>query len=240
MISVEKLLKKYGSTTAVDIENLRIFQGDFFGLVGNNGAGKTTLLRLMLDLLKPDKGFVRSKLNIVYNSEHWKNYTGSFIDNNFLIEFLRPKEYFDFIGFLNKIDAIELEKRLKIFETFINGEILSKNDKYIRNLSAGNKQKVGIIGAMIVHPEVLILDEPFNFLDPSSQNILKQILRKYHEENTKIIIISSHNLTHISDLCSRIALMEGGKIIKDLINNEKAMNEIETYFNVLKKDAFLV
>lgn len=229
MILLEKLLKKYGSTIAVDIENLTISQGEIFGLVGNNGAGKTTLLRLMLDLLKPERGKIFSSGIPVYQSEHWKKYTGSFIDNNFLIEFLKPEEYFDFIRFVYGIDKKGLKKRLDEFETFINGELLG-NNKYIRNLSSGNKQKVGIIGAMISQPEVLILDEPFNYLDPSSQNILKQILRSHHKEKTKTIVLSSHNLNHISELCSRVVLMEKGKIIKDLINKGNAMNEIEMYF----------
>jgi ABC-2 type transport system ATP-binding protein len=182
-------------------------------------------------LLKPEKGKILSNAIPVYQSEHWKKYTGSFIDNNFLIEFLKPEEYFDFIGFLYGVNAVELKKRLDGFETFMNGEVLGKN-KYIRTLSSGNKQKVGIIGALISKPDVLILDEPFNFLDPSSQISLKQILRSYFEENTKTIILSSHNLNHISDLCTRVVLLEKGKIIKDLKNTDEAMREIEAYFKV--------
>jgi ABC-2 type transport system ATP-binding protein len=231
MISFEKLLKKYGSTIAVDIEYLTISREEIFSIVGNNGAGKTTLLRLILDLQRPDEGKVLSKGIPVYQSEHWKKYTGSFIDNNFLIEFLRPAEYFDFIGFLYGIGTDELKSRLDVFKNFMNGEILDSK-KYIRTLSSGNKQKVGIIGAMISEPEVLILDEPFNFIDPSSQNILKKLLRKFHEGNTKTIILSSHNLSHVADLCTSIALMERGKIIKNLTNSEQTMKEIETYFNL--------
>jgi len=231
MILLEQLLKKYGSTIAVDIESLTISQGEIFGLVGNNGAGKTTLLRLMLDLLKPERGKIFSSGIPVYQSEHWKKYTGSFIDNNFLIEFLKPEEYFDFIGFIYGVDNKDLKKRLDEFENFMNGEVLGIN-KYIRTLSSGNKQKVGIVGAMISEPEVLILDEPFNFLDPSSQISLKHILRRYHEKNTKTIILSSHNLSHISDLCTRVALMEKGKIIRDFKNAPETMKEIENYFNL--------
>ena len=229
MISLEKLLKKYGSTIAVDIESLNISRGDIFGLVGNNGAGKTTLLRLMLDLLKPERGYVLSKGETVYHSEHWKKFTGSYIDNNFLIEFLKPEEYFDFIGFLYGVTNDELKIRIEGFRTFMNGEVLG-NNKYIRTLSSGNKQKVGIIGAMISEPEVLLLDEPFNFLDPSSQVSFKQILRRYYEKNTKTIILSSHNLNHISDLCTRVALMEKGKIIKDCKNTFDNMKDVESYF----------
>jgi ABC-2 type transport system ATP-binding protein len=229
MISFKDLQKKFDSTIAVDIADLRINRGDIFGLVGNNGAGKTTLLRLILDLLKPERGQVLSKMEGVYQSEHWKKYTGSFIDNNFLIEFLTPEEYFDFIGQVYDVDQVLLEKRLEGFENFMNGEIIGKN-KYIRNLSSGNKQKVGIVGAMISEPEILILDEPFNFLDPSSQISLKHILRKYYEGKTKTIILSSHNLNHISDLCTRVSLMEKGRIIKDCNNNSETIKEIETYF----------
>lgn len=230
MISLEALVKKFGSTIAVNIADLNIYKGEIFGLVGNNGAGKTTLLRLMLDLLKPDKGSVLSKGEKVYQSEHWKKFTGSYIDNNFLIDFLKPEEYFDFVGFLYGVNEADLKIRLKEFNTFLNGEVLGVN-KYIRTLSSGNKQKVGIIAAMISKPEVLILDEPFNFLDPSSQINLKKILKRYHEENTKTIILSSHNLNHISELCTRVALMEKGKIIKDYENTSELMQDIEAYFN---------
>ncbi len=230
MISLNGLIKKYGTAVTVDIDNLDIKKGEIFGLVGNNGAGKTTLFRLMLDLLKPEAGVVKSMGENIYQSEHWKKYTGSFIDNNFLIEFLKAYEYFDFIGFLYEIPGAILESRLEDFRAFMNGEVID-NNKYIRTLSSGNKQKVGIIGAMISNPEVLILDEPFNFLDPSSQNCLKQILRKYHEKNTKTIIISSHNLNHISEICTRVVLMEKGKIIKDCDNTQENMIDILTYFN---------
>jgi ABC-2 type transport system ATP-binding protein len=229
MISLKDLFKKFGSTIAVDIDSLSINRGDIIGLVGNNGAGKTTLLRLMLDLLKPDRGEVFSKTKPVYQSEHWKKYTGSFIDNNFLIDFLTPEEYFDLIGLVYRVEPAILKKRMEGFEKFMNGEILGKK-KYIRDLSSGNKQKVGIVGALISEPEILILDEPFNYLDPSSQINLKYFLKRSLEGNTKTIILSSHNLNHISDLCTRIALMERGRIIIDCYNNAEAMREIEGYF----------
>ena len=111
MIALKDLQKKFDSTIAVDIERLIINKGDIFGLVGNNGAGKTTLLRLMLDLIKPERGQVLSKTIRVYQSEHWKKYTGSFIDNNFLIEFLTPEEYFDFIGFIYGIEPDDIKKK---------------------------------------------------------------------------------------------------------------------------------
>jgi ABC-2 type transport system ATP-binding protein len=184
----------------------------------------------MLDLLKPDNGCILSKSFPVYQSEHWKTYTGSFIDNNFLIEFLTPQEYFEFIAKIYGITKNLLRDHLTSYSQFLNLDLLD-SAKYIRQLSSGNKQKVGIIGAMIPYPEVLILDEPFNYLDPSSQIILKNILKNSFKKEQKLIVISSHNLNHLSDICTRLALMEKGKIIKDLPNTKDAMIEIKNYFN---------
>ena len=231
MIEIKNLLKQFGETKAVDIDNYVINQGDMLGLVGNNGAGKTTLFRLILDLLQADKGNVTIDGIDVSKSEDWKKTTGEFIDDGFLIDYLTPEEYFYFIGKVYGLSKQEIDERLKPFEHFMNGEVIGQK-KYIRNYSAGNKQKVGIISAMIHHPQLLILDEPFNFLDPTSQSIIKQLLKKYHEEHNATVIISSHNLNHTVDICSRIALMEHGKIIRDLVNeNNSAEQELENYFN---------
>ncbi len=236
MIEIKNLLKQFGETKAVDIDNYVINQGDMLGLVGNNGAGKTTLFRLILDLLQADNGHVTIDGIDVSKSEDWKKTTGEFIDDGFLIDYLTPEEYFYFIGKVYGLSKQEIDERLKPFEHFMNGEVIGQK-KYIRNFSAGNKQKVGIISAMIHHPQLLILDEPFNFLDPTSQSVIKQLLKKYHEEHNATVIISSHNLNHTVDICSRIALMEHGKIIRDLVNeNNSAEQELEDYFNAGVED----
>ena len=127
---------------------------------------------------------------------------------------------------------IEGDERLIPFERFMSGEVIG-HKKLIRNYSAGNKQKIGIISAMLHYPQLLILDEPFNFLDPSSQSIIKHLLKKYNEEHQATVIISSHNLNHTVDVCPRIALLEHGVIIRDIINEDNsAEKELEDYFNV--------
>lgn len=232
MISINNLKKNFGEKIAVDIEHYEINQGDMIGLVGNNGAGKTTLFRLMLDLLKADGGNVIINDIDVSKSEDWKAFTGAFIDDGFLIDYLTPEEYFYFIGKMYALTKEEVDERLAPFERFMNGEVIG-NKKLIRNYSAGNKQKIGIISAMIHHPQLLILDEPFNFLDPSSQSIIKHLLKKYNEEHHATVIISSHNLNHTIDVCPRIALLENGIIIRDIINEDNsAEQELEDYFNV--------
>lgn len=232
MIQINNLQKKFGAKTAVNIDNYIINQGDMLGLVGNNGAGKTTLFRLILDLLQADRGNVTINDIDVCKSEDWKNFTGAFIDDGFLIDYLTPEEYFHFIGKMYGLKKEEVDERIAPFERFMNGEVMGQK-KFIRNFSAGNKQKIGIISAMLHHPQLLILDEPFNFLDPSSQSIIKQLLKKYNEEHGATVIISSHNLNHTVDVCPRIALLEHGVIIRDIQNeNNSAEKELEAYFNV--------
>ncbi len=228
-IHIEKLVKRFGKQVAIDIPELNIEQGSLIGIVGNNGAGKTTLFRLILDLLKADMGYVYSNNVDVSKSEEWKTYTGSFLDNRFLIDFLMPEEYFYFVGETYNMTKDVVDERLGTFSRFMNDEILGKK-KYIRNFSAGNKQKIGIIAAMMIHPQVLILDEPFNFLDPSSQIEIRDMILKMNKENGTTILISSHNLNYTTDISSHVILLEKGVVIKNLVNSEVARQELNSYF----------
>lgn len=231
MISISNLKKAFGETLACDIPSFTINDGDILGLVGNNGAGKTTLFRMLLDLLKPDEGEVMLDGINPAHSEKWKATTGAYIDEGFLIDFLTPEEYFAFIGKITNMTQEQVDERLKDFERLAAGEIFGQK-KLIRNLSAGNKQKVGIISALFNRPKLVILDEPFNFLDPSSQNVLKHVLTEYNKETGATILVSSHNLAHTIDISTRIALLEKGQIIRDLPNeNGSAKTELEHYFD---------
>ena len=230
MITISNLKKAFGETIACDIPSFTINDGDILGLVGNNGAGKTTLFRMLLDLLKPDEGEVSIDGINPAENEVWKDTTGAYVDEGFLIDFLTPEEFFAFLGRINGISQEEVDERLKAFERLAGGEVFGQK-KLIRNLSAGNKQKVGIISALFMRPKLVILDEPFNFLDPSSQNVLKHVLTDYAKENQATLLISSHNLAHTIDISTRIALLEKGKIIRDLPNEGgSAKAELENYF----------
>ena len=230
MITISNIKKAFGKTVASDIPSFVINDGDILGLVGNNGAGKTTLFRMILDLLKPDEGQVTINDVNPAESEEWKDWTGAYIDDSFLVDFLTPEEFFAFLGKINNIPQEEVDARLQPFERLAGGEIFGQK-KLIRNLSAGNKQKVGIMSALLLRPKLVILDEPFNFLDPSSQNILKHILTDYNRETGATILITSHNLAHTIDISTRIALLEKGQIIRDLPNAEgSARDELENYF----------
>ena len=230
MIKIENLKKQFGETCACDIPSFTINDGDILGLVGNNGAGKTTLFRLLLDLLKADDGSVLIDAVNPAESESWKQDVGAYIDQGFLIDFLTPEEYFAFLGKISGMKQAEVDERLRQFERFANGEIFGQK-KLIRNLSAGNTMKVGIISALFRQPKTVILDEPFNFLDPTSQLVLKHLLRDYAANTGATILISSHNLQHTIDISTRIALLEHGQIIRDLPNEEGSANaELQEYF----------
>jgi len=228
-LQIKDLVKRFGDKTALDISELNIEKGTLLGLVGNNGAGKTTLFRLILDLLKADTGYVLSKEADVSKSEAWKTYTGSFIDNRFLIEFLTPEEYFYFAGECYGMNKEMVHERLQPFTRFMNDEILGQK-KYIRNFSSGNKQKIGIMAAMMIRPEILILDEPFNFLDPSSQIEIRDMILKLNRELNTTVLISSHNLNYTTEISNRLVLLEKGLIKIDKNNTPEVIEELNNYF----------
>lgn len=240
-IQLNNLTKHFAQKCAINIPQCTIQTGEIIGLEGNNGAGKTTLFRLLLDLLKADSGQVLYTTNNndtnstttidPSKTETWKQFTGAYIDHSFLIDFLTPQEYFAFIAKINHITTAQLNNTLTTYNNLMNEEILTQK-KLIRDFSAGNQQKIGIIAALIAQPQLLILDEPFNFLDPSSQSLLKKILLQYQQTTNATILISSHNLQHTIEISTRIILLENGKIIKDLPNKQQeAKTELQTYFN---------
>lgn len=230
MITIRNILKIYSNKVAVNISQLEIKQGELIGLVGNNGAGKTTLFRLLLDLIRANSGEVCLKDKNVAATEDWKNYTAAYLDEGFLINYLTPKEYFYFIGKLHNLSKATVNEFLEKFESFFEGAIDDK--KYIRDLSKGNQFKVGIVACLLQDPELLILDEPFANLDPSSQIRLMNLLKELNEQKRVTILVSSHDLNHITDLCKRIILMEKGEIIKDLQSSSGTLEQLENYFKV--------
>jgi ABC-2 type transport system ATP-binding protein len=230
-INIQNLVKQYGKNTVLNIPELTIGSGELVGLVGNNGAGKTTLMRLILDLIEATEGAIEVGGMRVTEDASWKQTTGSFIDGRFLIDFYTPEEYFGFIARVYGLSKDELEGRLETYQPLMHGEILGTR-KYLRQFSEGNRQKIGIIGAMLVNPKVLILDEPFNYLDPSSQMTVAKLIRQINFQLGTTVIISSHNLNFVSEISSRILLLEKGVVIKDIINEDgSAAQELEEYFN---------
>ena len=231
MIQVENLQKEYNGVVVLNLSALQIAKGEKFGLVGNNGAGKTTFFRCLLDLIRPTAGLVRSKGEQVQGSEHWKSYTGAYLDEGFLIDYLTAEEYFDFLGSTHRMSKGDIAEFINGLSDFFNDEIIGKN-KFIRDFSKGNQKKIGIAAALMGNPELLILDEPFTNLDPSSQIRLRKLLAELNESQGITMLISSHDLMHVTEVCSRIVALQKGITVHDLQTNENTLRELEEFFTV--------
>ena len=229
MIKIQNISKVYGSKKVLDIAALEIPKGESFGLVGNNGAGKTTLFSLLLDLIEPSSGYIEIDGDKVNENEKWKNKVSAFIDESFLIGYLTPEEYFYFIGELRGQDKTSVNGFLKQFDDFFNGEILNAK-KYVRDLSKGNQKKVGIVGALIGTPEIIILDEPFANLDPSTQIKLKKLIKNWSQNESVTFLISSHDLAHTTEVSNRIVVLNKGELVKDIRTNPETLRELEDFF----------
>ncbi len=231
MIQVTNLKKAYNGTVVLNIEHLEIKKGESFGLVGNNGAGKTTFFSLLLDLIQPSAGYITSNNIKVHESEAWKPFTAAFLDESFLIGYLTPEEYFYFIGDLRGQNKADVDALLKEHEDFFNGEILN-NKKYLRDLSKGNQKKVGIIATLIGNPEIIILDEPFANLDPTTQFRLKKIIKDLADKKEVTILVSSHDLMHTTEVSDRIVALHKGQVVKDIRTSAETLKELEEFFAV--------
>lgn len=231
MIQTTQLSKKCGSAEVLNINELEIPTGQSFGLVGNNGAGKTTYFNILLDLIRPTTGAIVNHDIQVNTSEDWKSFTGSFIDESFLIGYLTAEEYFEFVGDLRGMNKADVTKFINQFDEFFNQEIIGKK-KYLRDLSKGNQKKVGIVAAMMGNPQVVILDEPFANLDPTTQIRLKKIIKELTENREVTVLISSHDLTHVTEVCERIVVLDKGNVVKDIVTSAETLQELESYFAV--------
>jgi ABC-2 type transport system ATP-binding protein len=231
MIQAQSLSKTYNGTTVLNIANLEIPKGQSFGLVGNNGAGKTTFFSLLLDLIQPSTGSISNNTFQVNTNESWKPFTAAFLDESFLIGYLTAEEYFHFIGDLRGQNKADVNALLNKHEEFFNGEIL-RNKKYLRDLSKGNQKKVGIIATLIGNPEVIILDEPFANLDPTTVNRLKKIIKELADDTNVTVLVSSHDLQHTVEVCNRIVALNKGEIVKDIQTSAETLKELEAFFAV--------
>ncbi len=231
MIITNNISKKYGQAEVLNIASLEIPKGQSFGLVGNNGAGKTTYFNILLDLIRPTTGTIKNNNIIVSESEDWKSFTGSFIDESFLIGYLTPEEYFEFIGDLRGMNKADVSTFLNQFDEIFNDEILGKK-KYLRDLSKGNQKKAGIVAALMGNPEVIILDEPFANLDPTTQIRLKKLLKTLTENRDVTVLISSHDLSHVTEVSERIVVLDKGIVVKDIQTSAETLKELESYFAV--------
>jgi len=227
VLEVQNLTKKFNNNIVLYNINFKVNKGEIVGILGPNGSGKSTLLKIILGIIKPDSGKVSVfNYDSKYDDLKIKEITGYVPEEIKLYEFLTGFEFLKFVAEIRGInDFQKIENFIKAFE------IEDKINDMIATYSLGMKQKISIISALLHKPKLLLLDEPFNGLDPKSAKILKDIIMNLKQDS--IILISSHILEIIQTICDRIILINKGKIILDdkVENiNKKEYKDLEDLF----------
>lgn len=228
-IRFENIHKKFGDIQALNGVNITINKGDVFAFLGHNGAGKTTSLRLILGLLNYDEGNIDVfGLNPQTDALEIKKMCGVLSENIGLYENLTPydnlKYYANIYGIEEKVYEQRIDELLGYFD------ILDKKHERIKNFSTGMKKKVGIIRAILHQPEIVLLDEPTNGLDPVAIEKLRTLILKFSSECNTTFIITTHNLPEVEKMCNRVVIMRKGKdLMTDTIANLqlKSLNRLE-------------
>ena len=207
MIELKNVTKKYGEYTAIDNMSFEIQKGEIVGFLGQNGAGKTTTLKMITGILEPTDGKVL--INGEKISKKTKTQIGYMPENTPLYDSLTVKE---FINFMAELKGIKKTERKDIVSELIKKLNLSEvEDKLIKNISRGFKQRVSLAGALVGNPEIIILDEPTVGLDPKQIIEIRNLIKSLRENHT--VLLSSHILTEINQICQKVIIIDNGKVV---------------------------
>lgn len=211
MLEIKNLTKHYGKFTALDNLNLKIDRGNIYGFVGPNGAGKTTTMRIIAGLLTADSGSVYvDKVDALKNSKELKSKIGYMPDFFGVYDNLKVMEYMEFYASLYGI--VGKEARSLCYELIQLVNLLEQEYSYVDELSRGMKQRLCLARSLVHDPELVILDEPASGLDPRARVEMKSIIKELHLRG-KTILISSHILPELAQMCSHIGIIEKGAMV---------------------------
>lgn len=234
-ITIKGLCKNYGEVRALDGIDLEIPGGEIFGILGPNGSGKTTLLKIISSIMEPTSGLVSvNGINVMADPMKVKSIIGYVPETPNLYESLTPIEFLGFVGSIRKIDHEILTERIYRFAKAF--EIEDNLNNFIGSLSFGTKQKVAIISAFIHDPDIIILDEGMNGLDPRSAKILKNLLLEYVSSG-RTVLFSTHVLEVAESVCHRMAIIYKGRIMD--VGTLKELRESAGRHDANLEDIFL-
>ncbi len=230
IIQTENLTKKFGDILAVDHVSIHVRSGEIYGFLGLNGAGKTTAIRLMLGMIRPDSGSVSLfGQNAGQASAIWNN-VGYMVESSFSYPNLSVRENLEVFYRLRG-----LSNRKQIDHIIDVLQLGAYRDKKARHLSMGNNQRLGLAKALIHQPELLILDEPINGLDPSGIVEIRDFLKDQVQNHNTTIFLSSHILSEIAKVATRIGIVHEGKLIRE-INTGELVHQIVRKLDVDTND----
>ncbi|GAB0157642.1 hypothetical protein CHRYSEOSP005_29210 [Chryseobacterium sp. Alg-005] len=207
-LQVTNLTKKFGEQTALNSINISIDKNEIIGLLGPNGAGKSTLMKSIVGALKIDEGeIIFNGLNVSEHAIESKKKIGFLPENNPLYLEMYVKEYLQFVANIHKIPQSRVDEVIELVG------ITPEKSKKIGQLSKGYKQRVGLAQAIIHQPDLLILDEPTNGLDPNQIIEIRNVVKEIGREKT--VLLSTHIMQEVEALCSRVILIHKGNILQD-------------------------
>lgn len=215
VIQTEKLTKKFGDTMAVDNVSINVREGEIYGFLGLNGAGKTTTIRLLLGMIKPDSGKISLFGKKAEQASRIWNDVGYLVETPYSYPDLTVKENLEVCYQLRGLhDKKQIDKIIRVLqlEPYAN--------KKARYLSLGNGQRLGLAKALLHNPRLLILDEPINGLDPAGIVEIREFLKDMVKNHQTTIFLSSHILSEISKVATRIGIVHNGRLIKEINTNE--------------------
>ncbi len=212
-IEVVNLYKSYGKVKALNGLTFSVYPGEIYGLLGPNGAGKTTTLKILVGLLRPDRGTAKiCGYDVSINRVEALRLVGYIPENPVCFQNLTVKEFLEFVGALRRLDR---EKVREAMDYYLSGfELEDKRDELISNLSRGMLQKVLATAAFMVKPKVLILDEPMAGMDPEAQHFFKEEVKKMASQGVAVLI-SSHILDMVEKFCTRVGIINRGVLIAE-------------------------
>ena len=210
MITVKNVCKKYGSFVAVDNISFEIDDGEIIGLLGPNGAGKSTTMNMLTGFIEPTSGEILiNGVNISKKSKKAKSNIGYMPENIPLYKDLTVKEFINYMAELKYVKG--KDKKNMVSDIMAKTNLTDVQNKLIKNLSRGYKQRVSMAGALVGSPKILILDEPTVGLDPKQITEIRNLIKSLAKDHT--IIISSHILSEISQMCKKVIILNKGKLI---------------------------